>query len=308
MLRDLLSDIVRRRLWPIPLLALGVAIAAPLLFLKSAPEGAPTAATPAPAATAAGDLPARAQRLLATSDGGSGSGSAARARASGAKHDPFAPPAGHVPVKADRAKSAATSSKSSDAKSGSPAAASTTPAKPVPVVITNGDGSVPATGTTVPPISGDATPALTASSAAVDVRFGERRDSPLRREIPRLQSFVAGGGIVAIFVKYSPKRDKAVFAIAPGTVVSGDVECRRKEGVCRYVDIPAGEYVRLTWRATDGTVMSRRLDVVHIGRSSSSGADVKAASSTSAAVAKCRLGRILRLAPGQQVAVNDCDE
>ena len=36
--------------------------------------------------------------------------------------------------------------------------------------------------------------------------------------------------------------------------------------MCRYVDIPAGKSVLLTLRGTDGTIISRRLDVVSIKR------------------------------------------
>ena len=69
-----------------------------------------------------------------------------------------------------------------------------------------------------------------------------------------------------MFVKYSPTRDKAVFAVAPSTIVVGDVECRARQGVCRYVDLPAGKHVRLTTRTAKGTFVSRRLDVVSIKR------------------------------------------
>jgi hypothetical protein len=254
MLHDLLTEIVRRRLWPIPLLAAVVAVAAPLLFLKSAPVDAPPAATLAPAFAPDGKLPARAQRLLATSD----AGTAARNRgATRASHDPFAPPSrrGSTAKPADEA-AAKDSSAAADA--------------PVPVVITNADGSAPKTASTpapAPAATGDVPPSnLTVSSAAVDVRFGKDVDAKLRRQIPRLETFVARGNVVAVFVKYSPKRDKAVFAIAPSTLITGDVECRRKEGLCRYVDIPAGKHARLTWSLADGSVVSRRLDVVRVNR------------------------------------------
>ncbi len=59
MLRNLLDEVRRRHLWPIPVIALLVAVAAPLLFLKSAPSDAPLASAPAPAAAPAGQLPAR---------------------------------------------------------------------------------------------------------------------------------------------------------------------------------------------------------------------------------------------------------
>jgi hypothetical protein len=250
-MHSLLSAIVRRHLWPIPLIA--VAVAAPLLFLKSSPSAAPSVTAPVPAVAREGKLPARAQRLL---DPGEAVTASRRRGATRSSHDPFTPPPGRrSTAKADAA--AATKDSSSSGATD----------KPVAVVIRNADGSAPKThATPAPKVSGDASPpaGLSVSSAAVDVRFGTNPDAALRREIPRLQTFVAGGDVVAVFVKYSPKRDKAVFAIAPSTLVTGDVECRRKEGVCRYVDIPAGSYARLTMLDDDGSLVTRRLDVVRV--------------------------------------------
>jgi hypothetical protein len=250
MLHSLLTEIVRRRLWPIPLIAAVVAIGAPLLFLKSAPDDAPPATTPAPFAARDSELPSRAQRLLATSDADAAGDRRGPARTS---QDPFAPPPGH---RSEEPGAAATKSSSTKTSKG----------KPVPVVVTNADDAAPKSKSTPTPQAGrDDTPSpVTVALPAVDVRFGKELDAKLRREIPRLQTFVARGDIIAVFVKYSPKRDKAVFAIAPTTFVSGDVECRRKQGVCRYVDIPAGSFARLTTRAKDGSLVTRRLDVVRV--------------------------------------------
>lgn len=266
MLRSLLTEIVRRRLWPIPLIAVAVAIGAPLLFLKSSPVNAPSATAPAPAVAAERDLPARAEQLLATSDA---SAAGKRRRPANASHDPFAPPAGGRTKGKKKAVAAAAAKDPSTSESAEP--------KPVAVVVTNADGSVPTTGTTPAPATGsaDIVPSLpkagsTAAdgrfggSTAVDVRFGEHIDSKLRRAISPAQTFIAGGTIVAVFVKYSPEHDTAVFAISPRTIVSGDVECRHEAGLCRYVEIPPGSHARLTMPADDGSLVTRRLDVVRV--------------------------------------------
>jgi hypothetical protein len=257
MLHSLLSEIVRRRLWPIPLSAVAVAVGAPLLFLKSSTGDAPSTAALSPAVAREGRLPARAQRLLATGDAATVE---QRRRVTRASHDPFRPPPGHRSTKSSAAAATKDSSTSASAN------------KPLAVVITNADGSTTDAGgsatktdpTPAPTTGGDKPSEPTVSSAAVDVRFGAQPGAKLRREIPRLQTFVADGDIVAVFVKYSPKRDKAVFAIAPSTIVTGDVQCRRKEGVCRYVDIPAGSYARLTTLGENGSLVTRRLDVVRV--------------------------------------------
>ncbi|MEA2194240.1 MAG: hypothetical protein QOG42_674, partial [Solirubrobacteraceae bacterium] len=75
MLRNLQDEMARRRWLPFAALAVLVAIAAPLLFLKSAPDNAPSAGA-APAAAEQAKLPPRAARLLAATDAGQVSGRA----------------------------------------------------------------------------------------------------------------------------------------------------------------------------------------------------------------------------------------
>lgn len=289
MLRSLVHEIIRRRLWPIVLVAVAVAVAAPLLFLKPAPQGAPPVSAAAPAAAPAGKLPARAQRLLTAGDAPR---AAARRPASGAA-DPFQPPASHRGTSSAAEKNGGATEKAA-------AAPAVDPSKPVPVVITNADGTQPEGTSAVPaptaPIEGTtpATPAGVTRAMAVDVRFGRQLPGTFHRAIPRLQTFVARGRVIAIFVKYSPKREKAVFAIAPSTLVTGDIQCRRKEGVCRYVDIPAGEHVRLSTITRDGSIVSRRLDVMRIAPRTVGGASA-AAAREAPANGSCLIGRLLAL-------------
>lgn len=308
MLRSLLGEVMRRHLWPIPAVALIVAVAAPLLFLKSAPT-APAASTSAPAAPPAGQLPARAKRLLATSDAKTSAGRERRRKA-----DPFQARSwgGGAPATADEKSASSDTAKTS------------TTADPVPVVITNADGTTPAASTrpapsttpgsaTTPgiapsPIGDDATKAIPSTATKlVDVRFGERMPAALHRSIPPLQTFVAGGRVVAIFVKYSPARDKAVFAIAPGSLLAGDIDCRRKGGVCRYVDVPAGKAVRLTATTSLGVLVKRRLDVAHIA-APDPGSEAGAAARTSPADGACLLGKLLTRSTGDASLASDACE
>lgn len=286
MVRSLVQELVRRRLWPVPLVALLVAIAAPVLFLRSAPANAPGAS--GPPAPAAGELPARAEGLLDTSQ-----------KAVTPRHrkgqDPFAPP-----TSAGRSAASPTTSAAA-----AKAAAASSP-KAIPVVITNANGSTPATAapTTTGTPKAAAKPATapkTTTTAAVktvtyvDVRFAEQMGSMLRYRVPRLQPLRAGGKVAAMFVKYSPARHKAVFAIAPSTKVDGDVRCRRVRGVCRYVDIPAGSYARLTMRGANGRYLSRRLDVVSIRHMPLAGNATASARTAPLATATCLIKSLLAL-------------
>jgi hypothetical protein len=263
MLRDTVEQIVRRRLWPIPVVAIVVVVAAPLLFLKSAPQGATPAAAVAPAPSQT-DLPARAQRLLTTSDAGVSGG-----RLSRSPRDPFQGPS------SDRGAAPATvvaATKSSSRKAATKS--SSKQSDPVPVVTQNAsknaDGSAPAAAQSPAATSaGDGRSSTARSSKSwrvptVDVRFGAQKDSPIHRRIARRTSFEVGGKVVLVFVKYSHSRHKAVFAVRPTTGVHGDIRCRRIDGVCRYVEIPVGRYVRFTFVNDDGSRVSRRMDVVRV--------------------------------------------
>jgi hypothetical protein len=259
MLRNLVDEIVRRRLWPIPLVALAVVVAAPLLFLKSGP---PPAALETPVSAQAA-LPVRAQRLLTATDAGRSAGR----RLSHSARDPFQAPASRSKAAKKVSKKAASGSKKTAAKATT--ATKGTSANPVAVVVQNPDGST-TSGTPASTGGGDATstsrststPTAAPAAPSVDVRFGAHKDSPIQRRIARLKTFEVGGEITVVFVKYSPAHHKAVFAINPTTTVGGDVDCRSIDGVCSYVDIPAGSYARLTFTLSDGSRVSRRLDVV----------------------------------------------
>jgi hypothetical protein len=271
MLRTVVDEIVRRRLWPVAAVAAVLAlVAAPLLFLKSGPQDAAPAG-PAPAAQA--DLPSRAQHLLGRTDA---SGASDR-RLSHSRHDPF-----KVPASARRSKRAGTTTSSSATTKQARAAK-----KVIDAVLNSSGGSTP-TATASPaamvPGGGPASsarptasvasaahrakaatvrrPAAGSSSPTVDVRFGTEVGSPIVRRVPPRTMLHVGFKIVAVFVRWSPTTHKAVFAVAPNTVVDPDIRCRRVKGVCRYVDIPAGKFVRFTFLDDDGSRVTWRLDVV----------------------------------------------
>jgi hypothetical protein len=298
MLRSLVDEVVRRRLWPIPLVALLIAIAAPVLFMKSAPADAP-GATQAPPAAAPGELPKTAEKLVSTSDKAVTPRQTSKPKA----QDPFAPPA---------------SAAKSDSSSSKATATATDPATAaIPVVIKNSDGSTSTatitkssskskTSKTTKPktaakpkvtVPKTTTPVVTPevkSVAYVDVRFAKRAGSQTRFRIPRLQTFQADRKVAAMFVGYSAKRNAATFAVAPSTQVKG-IACRKVKGVCRYVDIPEGRYARLVLRGIDGTLTSRRLEVVSIRQLPPAPASKVSERKTTLTAAKCLLENLLAL-------------
>jgi hypothetical protein len=285
MLRNLLDEMMRRRLLPVAALALLVLIAAPLLFLKGAPDGAPSADAAAPAPAQPAELPARAARLLAATDA-----DASRGGAKGTAHDPFNPPAAYRT--AAEAAAAGSSTKSAATKRSSKGSVKL---KQVPAVVKN---QPPATSPRTPaaPSTGSRSSAG-ARIVSVDVRFGPKKDTKIRRAIPRYQPFYIHGKLVAVFMKYSPSRDKAVFAVAPGLHISGPVKCRVQDGACKYIDMKAGSHAWLTMITADRTVVSRRLDVVRT-KARASSASTKATAASGRSQAACLLAKLVAMKPG----------
>jgi hypothetical protein len=299
MMRNLIEEVRNRRMLAFAALGVLVALALPLLFLKSAPEGAPTANAAAPAPAKEAKLPARAARLLATSDPGAPGG-----RAKGSAEDPFNPPASYMAAAAAAAAKGDAAATPAAAQSGgaAPKAAAGgggggTSDKPVEVVVTNPDAT-PSTSTRGNRSSSRRpSRSLTARNASVDVRYGPKSNTRIRRAIPRQKGFYIHGKLVAVFVKYSPARKAAVFAVAPGVYISGAAKCRAQNGACRYVDIPAGRHAWLTVALPSRTIVSRRLDVVRIKRRTAS-SQTRAASASARREASCLARKLVAMERG----------
>jgi hypothetical protein len=296
MLNNLIEEVRNRRVLALAALGVLVALALPLLFLKGAPEGAPAANAVAPAAATEAKLPARAARLLDATDGSAVSG-----HASGRSADPFSPPESYRAAVAAAAKgpvSGGSTTSSSATSSGGGAGASATPA---PAVIKNPGATTPSA-----PQRRTQAPSrkLTASNAAVDIRFGPKADTHIKRAIPRQKALYIHGKLIAMFVKYSPSRKAAVFALAPGLHVTGDVKCRVIGGSCRYIDVPAGEHVWLTYITANRTIVNRRLDVVRIKRRGA-GSSTAARSAGARSVASCLMGKLVGMQLGDALLDRD---
>jgi hypothetical protein len=304
MLHHLIDEVRNRRVLVLAALAVIVALALPLLFLKGAPAGAPAADTAAPAAAQEAKLPARAARLLATTDA-----AAVKGHASGRSADPFSPPASYrAAVAAAAAKGAGTPAPKATSDTPKAGAGPTPGTKNNPIVITNADNKA---GDTATSNQSDATPstakARPARSVAVDVRFGKQKDSKIRRAIAPNQGFYIHGRLVAMFVNYSPSRNRAVFAVAPGLHISGPNACRVVNNVCRYLDIRAGSHARLTTILDNRSVVSRRLDVVHTRTRHASGA-TRATAAGSSADGACLLRKLRAMVPGDALLDRDACE
>ena len=294
MLRNLIDEVRNRRILALAALGVLVALALPLLFLKSAPEGAPAANAAAPAAAQEAKLPARAARLLATSDPGAPGG-----RAKGSAADPFAPPAAYraaanAATKAGSGNAANTATPAANGGGGGGGATITKAPAVVP-------GTPPAPSTATRPRTA---PSLNANNASVDIRFGPKTDTAIKRAIRRQKGFYIHGKLVAMFVKYSPARKAAVFALAPGLHISGPIKCRVVNGSCRYLDIPAGAHAWITTITPSRTIVKRRLDVVRVKRRAAS-SSTRAAAASSRREASCLARKLVAMERGDALLDRD---
>ena len=296
MLRNLIDEVRNRQVLVLAGLGVLVALALPLLFLKGAPEGAPPANVAAPAAAEEAKLPPRAARLLATNDPGAPGG-----QAKGAAQDPFAPPASYRAA-ADAATKAGSNSgatSTTPAVTGGGAATITKSPAVVP-----GTPSAPRATTPRPTTPRRTTPSLNANNASVDIRFGPKADTAIKRSIRRQKGLYVHGKLVAMFVKYSPARKAAVFALAPGLHITGPTKCRVVDGSCRYLDIPAGEHAWITTITANRTIVSRRLDVVRVKRRTAS-SRTRAASASARSEAACLARKLLAMKRGDALLGRD---
>ena len=251
MLRNLIDEVRNRRVLAFAALGVLVALALPLLFLKSAPEGAPAANTAAPAAAEEAKLPA-ACRPPARHDrrgrrGRSGQGRRHTIRS--ARPRPTAPrrlrrrqgaragagedPGHRARPRRGRAAGRTRRRRQQAGRSGR----RQEPGRPTPSTNERRDGTT------------RRKPARSLNARQRVGRHPLRPEGATRRSGARSRArrrFYIHGKLVAVFVKYSPSRKAAVFAVAPGLHISGPAKCRVENGACRYVDIPAGSHAWLT--------------------------------------------------------------
>jgi hypothetical protein len=233
--RELFSDLVERRLWPVALLLVGALVAVPVVLKKSpAGESAakPSAAAVAPAQPAVAGEPA----VQVTSGGTLG-----HAPLRGHAKNPF-----HQFYGAAKPAAATTvTSTGSSTGTGSPAPAA---------------GGTPSGGSTPPKPS---TPVYV--TASIDVRFG-KAGGTLRRigDVPRLTPLPSAANPVAIFLGMRKDLRTAVFMISSDVGVHGDGTCLPDRKSCEAIELTEGGVALLDVTADDGTVTQYELDLVKV--------------------------------------------
>jgi hypothetical protein len=275
--RNLVTDLVEKRLWPIAL-ALVVAIVAVPVALGggnaqdrapapnaiAAPAGARAAADPADPAIAVSD-PVPADR-----------------RRSGRVRNPFEQIRG-----GDDSSSGGTSAAagSSSPAVGAPAAGGSVPGAET---ITGGTGGVapaPGTGTgTGSNGSGtgsggaDHPDADSMDVYRVDLRFGRPGGLKVLRDVARLTPLPSADNPFFVFLGLLDDGETLVFLISSDVAATGDGKCRPSSKSCQTIELQAGDTEFFDFTQEDGSVVQYQMDVLGVDRRDATSAKTAAAS------------------------------
>jgi hypothetical protein len=253
--RDLFSDLVERRLWPVALVLVAALVAVPLLLAKSpAEEPAAPAVPPAAVASAAAD-PAETSVVTAVEPT-----DAAPLR--GARKDPFRQQ--HVPKPEETGDAPAASGAGTDPAGGGSGGAGT-----------GGSGDAD---------DGDSGQ-KTFQIAMIDVRFGKAiGHKTLIRDVPRLTPLPKPANPIVVFLGMRKDLETAVFLISTDVHAQGDGTCVPSRKLCEAIELKKGDVAFLDVAAADGTTDQYELELV----------DVRIEQTTSQADADAAYARVSR--------------
>jgi hypothetical protein len=237
--RDLLSDLVERRLWPVALLLVAALVAVPLLLAKSPSTTATSASAPALPAPAGGGAAEPAVSLATVTPQG--------APLHGRARDPFRQQ--HVPHKARAGAPVSTPTTSPGASNGS---SGTSPSG-------SSKGS-----------SGGATPHAPAPktylTVSIDVHFGKATSPHLHthNDVPRLTPLPSATNPIVIFLGMRTDLKTAVFMVSSDVHAQGDGRCVPSRKDCETIELKEGQTTFLDVAAASGEVTQYELDLVKV--------------------------------------------
>jgi hypothetical protein len=250
-LRNLLSDLVEKRLWPVALLLVGALVAVPVLLGGGgSPEADTVASVPTVQATTTAPTQIRVSEETDISS----------LAPSGAKHNPFTQPKVKKAAVAPSEATAPTTSEPTPTTGGATTGGATTPAPS-----TGPTG--PTGGTTTPdPTPGTPKDEGDTSAIRVDLRFGEPGNTKQRTysDIARLSALPSADKPIVIFLGVKKDKKTATFLISSDATATGDGVCKPAATNCQTIEMQAGDSTFLDIDLGSG-VRQFRLDVKRIG-------------------------------------------
>ncbi len=262
-LRNLVKDLVEKRLWPVAVLLVAALVAAPVLIGRSGSDPA----VPADVADAVQNADAAdagdAGRALVSID----EDATDRRHDGGEVRDPFtAPAAAKVVAKTDAATQ--TPAEDTTVPAATPSG-STGTGTGVPVPTDTGT-STPGTGTTSGgSTSGGSTSGTTTTKKTttyhVTLRFGQTGTKlETIRDLPRLSPLPSVTNPFFVFLGVLEGGKRAVFMVSSDAKPIGDGVCKPKLSDCQTVELAADHTEWFDFTNPDGTVTQYQMDLVSI--------------------------------------------
>ena len=268
-LRNLVSDLVEKRLWPVAVLLVGALVAVPFLLAGGTPAADPVATATATATTST--TPATTSTTIRVSE----ETTVSTLVPSGARHNPFEQPEVRRAATPDESASTPTPSEATPTTGGTTSGGATTPSTTTPP---SGSTEPPSTDTDSPePKDDENTKAI-----RVDLRFGEPGKTKQKRydDVARLSALPSANEPIVIFLGVKKDRETATFLISSDSTATGEGTCRPAITNCQTIEMKAGESTFLDIDFGEG-VRQFRLDVASIKET-----DAKDAKQASAARAR----------------------
>ena len=268
-LRNLVSDLVEKRLWPVAVLLVGALVAVPFLLAGGTPAADPVATATATATTST--TPATTSTTIRVSE----ETTVSTLVPSGARHNPFEQPEVRRAATPDESASTPTPSEATPTTGGTTSGGATTPSTTTPP---SGSTEPPSTDTDSPePKDDENTKAI-----RVDLRFGEPGKTKLRSytDLARLSALPSADQPIVIFLGVKKDKKTATFLISSDATATGDGVCKPEATNCQTIEMQKGDSTFLDIDLGGG-VRQFRLDVQRIG-------EVDKESSAKASTARAR--------------------
>jgi hypothetical protein len=249
-LRNLLSDLVEKRLWPVALLLVGALVAVPLLLGGGGSSDADTVAS---VPTVQPTAPATQIRVSEDSN-------LSTLAPSGAKHNPFLQPKTKTTTPEPSAAAEPTTPSATPTTGGTSGGTSTPSSTPTAPSTPSTTTTTPDTSTGTKKDEGDTT------AISVDLRFGEPGNSKQTTysDIARLSAVPSVDRPIVIFLGVKKDKKTATFLISSDATATGDGVCKPAVTNCQTIEMQAGD---TTFLDIDygNRVRQFRLDVKRVG-------------------------------------------
>jgi hypothetical protein len=270
-LRNVISDLVARRLWPVAVVLALALVAVPVL-LGRVPAPAPTPATPVAQTTSAPVSSRAAVTVQATET----------RRDIGSVRNPFKGPAS--------AMAAATTSTSTSTGTPSSSGSGSTSSGDGSTTSGGGTSTGGTTTTTTPKKSTTPTTPDPIDTYRLTLRFGQAGALKVRKDVARLTPLPSLDQPFFVFMGVLTDGKTAVFLISSDVTANGDGTCKPSPTDCQTIELQEGEteYFDLT---VDGQPVQYQLDIIHLRKNAGQTATAAAASARRHSDAGARLLR-----------------